>query len=574
MSTSAPARPKGLQSDFEEEIDSLLQEFLTTPAKSQKDDFEPDPLQDRLFRALVESYTSSSMSLCFGGCGCLCEDHHGSNEESSYYPYLNRFLADPPKSLTNLDMAFEDPRYFLSFPDAIGGTGTNLTTVSITNDMENETSNGGHDSLGRLLYCTRFIQKVDLYEFHPSHGDCEFFSSEWDVPRMFESRTESLYIQGSQICCEDAVILHEKTTFPRLKVLDICAIQLGPGVNPLEFWKQILSKAANSLKELHYHEDIEDSDSPSARLFPTLCIALSRQGSMPVGLERMDLRGVCPNTLFHLELVARSSIGWTLKNLAIYGYLLEPCLAPTIAAFRCLESLRVDLEHYNHPLQYRLGETRLTNFLVDYSKSSLGTQNLKKLIIYYADLITSIFRTTCWPTVEELVLVQTGLGHGKNTTGDDDSSALFPFKKVFPALKTLNLLKEESISSKVVEHIICSAPLLQLLKVRGVVVPSPEKAQSYSLLKKMVKAKQNLFDLDLTFKQSDGSKGLDHQQKFEKHVRLYTFLHRIDESLKDSTPSVPVGLYPHILEKCEGRTGTTGLYLALKDKLLLGIGFS
>ena len=54
-----------------------------------------------------DSFQETSLTLHLGGgdcdCGC-CRDDTTDYDENVRFPYLTRFLADPPPSLTNLEL--------------------------------------------------------------------------------------------------------------------------------------------------------------------------------------------------------------------------------------------------------------------------------------------------------------------------------------------------------------------------------------------------------------------------------------------------------------------------------------
>jgi hypothetical protein len=545
----------GLQSNFAGGVTSLLIEFLTTPAKRSDGKFEPDPVQDRLYDALIDSFSSTYMYLQLGG-SCECGECYHSRvyQDNDKFPYLTRFLADPPKSLTELNLHFTHMSFFSSLPDSIGGDRTNLKTIFIGNDFESDSSHGP-DSLGRMILLTRWIENVQISNFHPSESEIEY------KPVDFSSKIERLTISGAEFGFGSTgvpLFLHEKAQFPNLKVLKLSSLFFGSRANPLTFWKQLLSKSVYTLKELHYSEDIHDLDDPSMRMFPTLCIALSSLGSNPLSLEKLSL-DVGYYSLYHLEVLTRSSVGWSLKHLEIKNYEMESSLAPTIASFQSLSSLSLSLTGCQ-----RSAGSVCTDFLVEYAKHPQAMKKLKELSLDNIPLNVSKFQNTRWPHVEKLEIRKTEFGDGGN---------LRYLGKVFPALKKLQLC-DSKVSLEILKETVLFLPMLKLVKAETVLATEPQKPGTYSAMTKVVEQKQNLMDIHLTFAKTTNEKALRRQKHFHKTVKLQTCLNRVNESLKPSTPDIPLGFYPHILQKCDGYAGTSGLFLVLKDKLLSEIGFA
>jgi hypothetical protein len=263
--------------------------------------------------------------------------------------------------------------------------------------------------------------------------------------------------------------------------------------------------------------------------------------------------------MFHLELLARSSVARTLKHLKILGYSMEQCLAPTIASFQSLSSL-----HLSFGGQQSTPDFRYTEFFVEYSKQTHAMKDLKELSLVNLKLELDMLEGTSWPNIEKLEIRNTGLV-------TDEIPRLLG--ELFPGLKILKL-HEDSISSESISESLRHLPTLQIITARTVSVSAAEKASSYSALTKLVQEKQSLMDIDLKFSKPSSKEAIAHQNAFIKNAKVLLFLHRIDESLKPSTPTVPLGFYPHILEKCESYSGINGLFLALKDKLLSEIGYA
>ena len=561
-------------SDFQDDVKRLLKQFLTTPAKSRHGGFETDPVQDRLYHALVDSFTSSSMTLIVG------EDvdyYDEDDEEHDYgvafphdddkFPYLSRFLSKPPECLTDLHLRFNHPVVFLSVPSTIGDENAKLKTISISNHWAVDRANGFHDSLGNLLYSTRFIKNVDLNHIHP------LLRATRNSFPAFESKTESLTLAHSRFGSGSSTtgVLNEKTTFSTLKKLDFSSLYLGSRANPFEFWKQFLSKSIFSLKEISFNrfsdEDLdayyEVYEDPSVRLFPTLCMALSRPGSTPSGLTKLSLE-VDVNSLFHLEILARSPIAWTLKHLEIIDCCsMEPCLSSTIASFPNLSSLKLSMV----TRQSQEAAAKATDFFVDYAKQqSSSFSSLDELIILNVPLEYSRFQETRWTSVQKLEIRHTGLCGAESK---------FAVSESFPALKHLKISEKDGVNSRSVKEALLQCSLLTKVKVEELSISAPNKLSSYTPLSRAVASKKCLFDFNVAFKKGDTKKpALSHQKHFQEQCKMYTFLHRLDESLKSSTPDIPLGFYPHILEKCGSHAGPSGLYLALKDKLLSDIGLA
>lgn len=502
-------------------------------------------------------------------------EHHDedSDEESDEMeleevrlPLLTRFLKHPPKHAKSVELW---PRYssgYTNIPSQMNIHGCIEYLRVYEEHYGRNPGLRGQKSIEEFLACTRNISQVNL--------DIE--GGIWrkgDATCLIPFTSTTKYLQLREVNYDGAygTLFHPDTKFPRLESLSICLMDCSDISNARAFWDSWFSRVQKTLKTLNICMQAMGTGMPKpvhihvGEFFSIMCLEASKPGRC-LPLEKLSIDAHVGLSLFNLEILARSPIASTLKEIEIEKISIVPALATTFLAFQALERASFALMFH----WATEGEIRDYNgFLRQYLASCPKT--LKNLSLSEITVDEDVGRLIPLENLESLTvkrseLFQSGSSFVVNLLGGAS-------RHLNIRLETL-VLDERTLAPRTITQIIRGLPTLRRLSIQIETC----KSSQLDMIVRALESVTNIVsfsmychaELNMHMDPNFDKKAFD---KFMNRCNDHCLKNRLERALSWSTGTAPISFYGHVLQHIDSASGPYGVYTTLKrGKVLSDLG--
>ena len=561
---------------------TALEKFLNAPTVDDPDFsnqvFEAMGETDEVFRWTITLNDSEDFD--------DDDDDDDGEERQQTFPHLTRFLENPPKNLKFLRLEIKNWNAFKYFPKHISNKDNILEQAEILWDDHDEYfgQSNPEDKLEVILFRCCYVRKLRLENIQAlDDSDTRRKDHLWP----FESHLEELILKSCRMVVNSPVILHDKTSLPKLRSLEYFHnYEFQEGFDdPVEFWNQWFTRAWQTLERITFVEN--ERIRANNNLFQAMCIAATDSKHSLERLEKLSISLKSGESLLNFEFLRRSRVRQTLKSLSITsGPRMNTSFARILSSFDSIDHLTLNMSGTAEISDWTYLE-KMTTFLETYLTQHTA---LKTLVISGFKPDPAAINAIPYRCLERLEVSELGF-HLENhpNINPDEISLTTP-----PPLLHIVAVENGNVDCDDLATFLRARKCLRSITIRSL---GFTKTGLRTLLEACLGSsnlfgfKVSLFDMDKSeADDSDDdeigvrlfSEEQDCWQKqnrthdfvtpFMQQIRTHCFLNRYNHSIKQSQKPILAGFLPHVVQQCSTTVGPSGLFVFLKKKLLEDLG--